>query len=64
MMFSGLQAVDDQVAVSAQTDLAQNMITTMGRDAAISACWANEWFGVLEEIYALDRSSQSDAAGA
>jgi hypothetical protein len=32
------------------------MISTMGRDAAISACWANEWLGVLEEIYALDRS--------
>lgn len=40
------------------------MISTMGRDAAISACWANEWFGVLEEIYALDRAAQTEAAGA
>lgn len=63
MMLAGLQAVDDQVAVSAQTDLAQNMISTMGRDAAISACWANEWFGVLEEIYALDRAPLTEAAG-
>ncbi len=64
MMLAGLQAVDDQVAVSAQSDLAQSMITTMGRDAAISACWANEWFGVLEEIYALDRAPHTQAVGA
>ena len=47
---------DSRGTLSAQSELALNMISTMGRDAAISACWANEWLGVLEEIYALDRS--------
>ncbi len=63
MMLAGLQTADIQEVRSAQSDLANNMISTMGRDAAISACWANEWLGVLEEIYALDRVSLNLATG-
>ena len=50
-----------QSDLSSQSSLAQNMIATMGREAAISACWANEWLGVLEEIYAFDRAAQHEA---
>lgn len=63
MMLAGLQTEEHQVSVSAQVELAQSMISTMGRDSAISACWANEWFGVLEEIYAFDRTSHKLSAG-
>ncbi len=63
MMLAELQTDDHQVQVSAQAELAQNMISTMGRDSAISACWANEWFGVLEEIYAFDRISFNLSTG-
>lgn len=61
MMLAGLQAEEHQV--SAQAELAQSMVSTMGRESAISACWANEWFGVLEEIYAFDRTSYNPSAG-
>ena len=57
MMLAELQTESHSVAPSAQSQLAQSMIATMGRESAISACWANEWFGVLEEIYALDREA-------
>ncbi len=63
MMLAGLQTEENQVSVSAQSELAQSMVSTMGKDSAISACWANEWFGVLEEIYALDRASANTASG-
>lgn len=63
MMLAELQTDEHQVPVSAQAELAQSMISTMGRDSAISACWANEWFGVLEEIYAFDRTSRNLSVG-
>ena len=57
MMLAELQTESGSVSPSAQSELAQSMLMTMGRESAISACWANEWFGVLEEIYALDREA-------
>ncbi len=63
MMLAELQTGEHHERVSAQSELAHSMISTMGRDSAISACWANEWFGVLEEIYALDRAALEISSG-